>query len=49
MFSQRNNPYCELISNCESKIQKNINICNLYKKRLFLRKIIVLIPPFEAQ
>jgi hypothetical protein len=26
MFSQRNNPYCELLQNCNAMIQKKINI-----------------------
>lgn len=38
MFSQRNNPCCELISNCETKVQKNINICSYLKKKIIFKK-----------
>ena len=31
MFSQRNNPYCELLELCSTKVEKNFNILLLFK------------------
>lgn len=47
MFSQRNNPYCELISNCETQLTKKI-LTDVFvnEKKIIFKKNFRLITPF---
>ena len=39
MFSQRNNPYCELLQNCETNISIMFLLYNAVSRKEMLKKI----------